>query len=90
MYAMSATYNLHSAYITNSETLSGAIAKAQWARDFYDPMYPGTVRISVDTACERCEGHGRITKGRKNVRFPKYATCPSCNGMAWLPVPSVA
>lgn len=84
------SYNLHSSYGTGAATLEEAVSKAKWARDYYEPMYPGTVQVSISMSCDRCEGNGCIAKGRKNVRFPKYVDCPTCKGDAAFQVPAVA
>lgn len=36
--------------------------------------------IEVYSGCARCKQQGRIIKGRKDVRFPKYTDCPECKG----------
>lgn len=89
-YNVWALYSKYSSYLTGAETLADAVAKARWARDYYEPMYPGTVRVEISVTCERCAGNGRIAKGRRNVRFPKYADCPVCKGETGFPIPAVA
>lgn len=90
MFRVDCSYSTASGYLTGAETMEGAIKRAQWARSFYGEMYPGTVRIAVWLECEGCQGHGRIAKGRKGVRFPKYIDCPCCKGCGSFPVPAVA
>lgn len=89
MYLIDCSYNKHSGYLTHTPDHSEVAAKAQWARDYYEALYPGTVRIKVLVQCDKCEGAGRVAKGRKGVRFPKYVECPCCHGKASFPVPFV-
>ncbi len=89
-YNVCCTYNRYSAYLTHAPTMLEAVAKAQWSRAFYEPMYPGTLKIEISVACDRCNGIGRLVKGRKSVRFPKYIDCPACAGNGYFPIPAVA
>jgi hypothetical protein len=89
-FNVTCSYNRYSAYLTNRPTLEEAVGAAQWAREYYEPMYPGTLAISISVACVVCEGVGRLSKGRKNVRFPKYKDCAGCDAVGFLPLPCVA
>ena len=89
MFLVDCFYNKHSGYLTHAETVQEAVSKANWARNYYEPMYPETVTISLWEMCTNCNGTGRIAKGRKNVRFAKFSDCPLCQGEARFPVPFI-
>lgn len=89
MYTVDCVYNVHSGYGSGADTLGAAIAKGTWAREYYEALYPGTVRVGLFVRCESCAGAGRIGKGRKNVRFPKYKDCAACGARGCFPLPVV-
>jgi hypothetical protein len=89
-YRMDCSYNKCSGYLTSAATLEGAIEKAAWARQYYNALYPDTVQVSLWVSCDACNGKGRIAKGRRNVRFPKYVNCAHCHARGCLPIPAVA
>lgn len=88
-FGLSISYNNgRSGYGCNRPTLAAVLEEASKMRAFYEAMYPGTVHAEFFVHCEVCNGNGRIAKGRKNVRFPKYVDCKACNGGS-LPLPLV-
>lgn len=89
MFNVDCSYNKSSGYLTHAPTLEEAVAKGAWARDFYGALYPGTVSVVISLICESCKGSGRMAKGRKNVRFPRYVDCAHCRAAGVLPVPAV-
>lgn len=36
--------------------------------------------IEIYSGCARCGQTGRVVKGRRDARFPKYIDCPACKG----------
>lgn len=86
-YAYEVAYSQHSSMMGNAATLDKAIEGLNFHVAYYRDMgYP--IRLAnVFVRCEACEGNGRVAKGRKGVRFPKYTDCKACKGKASFPLP---
>lgn len=91
MYRVELSYGKYSGYLGCADTLEACVVHGSKMRAFYEGgecNYPNVV-ATFWIACEHCNGTGRIAKGRKNVRFPKYTDCKACHGEARFPLPLV-
>lgn len=86
-YSYEVSYSTYSAVMGNAATLDKAIEGLNFHVAYYRDMGYPLRSASVCVRCDACAGVGRIAKGRKGVRFPKYTECKACKGNASFPLP---